>query len=461
MVFASFDNRKRDDFKPYILKSTDKGKTWAPISNNLPDNGTVHTIEQDFIQPELLFVGTEFGVFYSMDGGKEWVKFTSGLPTISVRDLTIQKRESDLAIATFGRGFYILDDYSPMRSFRPEILDSEAHIFPVKDALAYIQTGDIYGQGSHRYLGKNPEFGATFTYYLKESPKTRKEVRQELEEKQFEKSEKIKVLNWNEVREEGKEEKPHLIFTIYDANNNILKVLRTSASKGIKRFTWNLSYGSPMPVRMGEEFNPLAKVQDGFLVMPGTYKVGLSKSIDGQVSNLTDPVEFKVNALKNTSLPAPDRKELVEFQLKLSNLAGKMTGVMRYSSELSKQTSSILQTLYQWPGATPKLIERTKKVKESLDEIDFSFNGHRAKASWEEVPPGPMPLSNRLNSIVYAHYMSTSEITKTEKDGYSILMEKFPPVLEKLKATAEELKLIQKELTKLGAPWTQGRFPEL
>jgi len=114
VVFASFDNRKRDDFTPYILKSTNKGKTWKSISSNLPKNGTVHTIEQDFINPNLIFVGTEFGVFFSDDSGEKWTQLKAGIPAISVRDMVIQERESDLVLATFGRGFYILDNYSPL-----------------------------------------------------------------------------------------------------------------------------------------------------------------------------------------------------------------------------------------------------------------------------------------------------------------------------------------------------------
>ncbi|MGC9344337.1 MAG: WD40/YVTN/BNR-like repeat-containing protein, partial [Bacteroidales bacterium] len=115
VVYASFDNRKRDDFTPYILKSTDKGKTWTSIANNLPEEGTVHTMEQDPVVENLLFAGTEFGAFFSVDGGETWVQFKAGMPTISVRDMTIQTRENDLVLATFGRGFYVLDDYTPLR----------------------------------------------------------------------------------------------------------------------------------------------------------------------------------------------------------------------------------------------------------------------------------------------------------------------------------------------------------
>ncbi len=179
VVYASFDNHKRDDFIPYILKSTDKGKTWSSISNNLPENGTVHTIEQDNERPELLFVGTEFGAFFSIDGGEIWTQLKSGLPCIAVKDMVIQERETDLVLATFGRGFYILDDYSPLRILTKELYDSTAFIFPIKDALMYTQTRGKYGQGSTPYYGDNPDFGAVFTYYIKESPKTLKQMRKE------------------------------------------------------------------------------------------------------------------------------------------------------------------------------------------------------------------------------------------------------------------------------------------
>jgi photosystem II stability/assembly factor-like uncharacterized protein len=183
VVYATFDNRKRDDFTPYVLKSYDQGNSWVSISANLPENGTVHTIGQDPEVPGLLFVGTEFGFYFSVDGGEAWTKLGSGLPTISVRDMVIQEDQNDLVLATFGRGFYILDDYTPLRELAIDqaLLEKEAHIFPVEDALMYIQTGGKYGQGSTFFTSKNPEFGATFTYFLKEVPKTLKAGRQEKE----------------------------------------------------------------------------------------------------------------------------------------------------------------------------------------------------------------------------------------------------------------------------------------
>src|SRR4030095_157041 len=185
-VYAAFDNHKNADFNPYLLKSTDAGRTWTEIKGNLPANGPVLAIAEDHVNPNLLFVGTEFGLFFSIDGGQKYVQLKGGLPIISVRDLAIQKRENDLVVGTFGRGIYVLDNYTPLRVLRPEMLKEEAVLFPVKDALMYIQSQPLGRrgksfQGESFYMAENPSFGAAFTWYLKDALKTRKEKRQETE----------------------------------------------------------------------------------------------------------------------------------------------------------------------------------------------------------------------------------------------------------------------------------------
>lgn len=462
VVYAAFDNQKRDDFKPYILKSTDKGQSWKPISGNLPDNGTVHTIEQDYVNPDLLFAGTEFGVFFSIDGGEKWEQLKSGIPAVAIMDMVIQKRENDLVLATFGRGFYIMDDYTPLRSFKPEILEEDARVFPIKDALVYIRKRGIYGQGSTPYMGKNPPYGATFTYYLKEGIKTQKDLRNEKEKEQFKKGEKIEVLSWDELREEGKEEKPHIRFTIYDDQDNIVRKFTTKASKGIQRITWDLRYESTSPVRLkNDEFDPMADGGGGILAIPGMYKVSISKVFQGNVTKLVSPVEFNVVALNNTTIPAENRKEVFEFQEKAGELAGTMQGAIRYTSDLSEKVEYILQTLYRMPGSTPEMITEAKRIRNEIDEIEFIFYGHKAIASWEEVPQGQMPLQRRLRNMAYTHYGSTAPLTQTEKDSYNILSEKLPPLIEKLKKIGEQdLKELEKQMDKAGAPWTPGRVPD-
>ena len=270
VVYASFDNRKRDDFKPYILKSTDKGQSWESIAGNLPENGTVHTIVQDFKNKDLLFVGTEFGVFFSIDGGKIWTQMKSGIPTIAVRDIAIQERESDLVLATFGRGFYILDDYSPLRELSPELLEKEAYIFPVKDALMFIQQRGKYGQGADFYTADNPEFGATFTYYVKEKPKTLKQIRQKKEKELIKEKKPVPMPSTEALRAEESEIKPHLIFVITDVDGKEVRRITTSSKTGINRINWDLRYSGTGPVSVSnDKYNPTKDAGGSLLAMPG------------------------------------------------------------------------------------------------------------------------------------------------------------------------------------------------
>ncbi|QGY43344.1 glycosyl hydrolase [Maribellus comscasis] len=465
VVYATFDNLKRDDFKPYIYKSTDKGQTWTSISGNLPENGTAHTIVQDFIRPELLFAGTEFGVFFTIDNGENWVQLKSGIPTIAVRDIAIQERESDLVLATFGRGFYILDNYSPLREVSREMAALEAKIFPVKDALLYIQDSNKDNQGSTYFKAPNPEYGATFTYYLKEVPKTKKQLRKEEEKKLFKEGKPIPQPTWRELQLEDKEEPSHLIFTIYDTNNNEVRQITTSPSKGINRINWDLRYSMPTSVRVNGSFNPASAGRGGrrgggILAMPGTYKVGLQMWHEGELTTLAEPVGFVCKKLNNTTLPAGNYQENVEFAQKVSKLAIAVIGTGQMIEDMSSRVEHIKQAIYSTPAVSQELMDRARALGKELEELNFKMNGVPAKASGEEVPPGQVPINDRLGNITYAHYGSTSGITTTEKEGYEILAEEFSPVLNALKKIVEQdIPALEAELNKINAPWTPGRMP--
>jgi len=138
VVYASFINEKMGDFRPYVLKSADRGRTWASIAGNLPARGSVHAIVEDPVDPKLLFCGTEFGLFFSGDGGSRWVQLKGNFPTIAVKDIAIQQRDNDLVLATFGRGFFVLDDYSVLRSASPASLEEGPQTFVVRPVKAYV-----------------------------------------------------------------------------------------------------------------------------------------------------------------------------------------------------------------------------------------------------------------------------------------------------------------------------------
>ena len=463
VVFASFDNRKRDDFTPYILKSDDRGKTWKSISGNLPENGTVHTIEQDHIRRELIFVGTEFGAFFTIDQGKKWIQLKAGIPTIAVRDMVIQERENDLVLATFGRGFYILDDYTPLREFSPSLLKQKAHLFSIKDALMYIQTRTKYGQGATYWKAENPPFGTTFTYYLKDVPLTRKLIRQKREKKWFEKGQPIPNPGWLELREEAREESPFLVFTITDHAGNLIRELRSKPKKGINRISWDMRYIWPDPVKVKDNrFNPFSKDDKGMLVMPGTYKVSISQWQNGKITRLVEPTAFRAHILRNTTMPAENRKELTDFQLRVADLSRVLQGSSQEVQELQKKAIHIKQTILAIPGGLSKFMPRIRAIEDQLDKILFAIRGHKPKASREEIPPTLVPLISRLYSIIYAQYRSTSAPGKSQFDSYNIIVEELAPLLIQLKKIAsQDIPELEKELEAAKAPWTPGRILKL
>jgi hypothetical protein len=459
VVYAAFDNLQRDDFKPYLLKNTDKGKTWASIAGNLPANGTVHCIEQDYLVANLLFAGTEFGAFFTIDGGKNWVQMKSGLPTVAVFDIALQTRESDLVLATFGRGFYILDNYSPLRELSHELAARESHVFKVKNANMFIPTSSKDNQGSTYFLAKNPDFGATFTYYLKDVPKTKKELRQEAEKKLFKEGKPIPQPSWRDLQLETAEEPAHLIFTITDDAGNVVRRLTKSPSKGINRINWDLRYaGTRAP--QGNKFDPMKDSRGSILAMPGKYKVGMSLWFEGQEKELVAPVEFTCQKLSISTLPAADYQEVVAFGKKVSKISAAISGTNQMTNDLIAKVEAVKQAIYATPDADQKLMNVARKLGEKLEELKFKLEGVQAKASWEEIPSAQIPIMERLGNISYGHYSSTSVITASEKADLAILEEEFPPVLEELRQLVEkDIPELESALNKINAPWTPGRLP--
>lgn len=462
VVYASFDNRKRDDFKPYLLKSSDRGKTWISIASNLPDNGTVHTIEQDFKNPKLLFVGTEFGIYFTINEGEKWVQLKSGLPTIAVRDIAIQQDESDLVIATFGRGFYVLDNYAPLRDLSEELAKKTAHLFPVKDALIYMQTDKIYGQGATYFGAKNPEYGANFYFFLKEVPKTKKQIRHDKEKELFKAGKRIPQPSVEALQDEKDEIAPYLIVTIKDADNEIVRTLIKKPAQGIQRINWDLRYDNPRAQQPLDKFDPFKKTRGGVYVLPGNYTVEIDMVHQGKTTLLGGPEKFVVKPLHNTTLPADNRQKMVAFQRQVAKLAKTMNAAVALTNDLQKEMRAIKQTVLTLPRGHAELMDEVTQTEKQLKDIMFAFYGTEPKASWEEVPPAELPLYRRLNAIIYAQMTSTSDITGTSKMSFDILKEKFPPVLSQISTLAEKtIPDIRTKLDELNAPYTPYRIPKL
>lgn len=461
VVYVTFDNRKMDDMKPYVFKSKDKGKTWTSISSTFPDNYTVHSIQQDHKDANLLFAGTELGVFTSLDGGKKWMQLKSGIPTIAVRDLVIQERENDLVLATFGRGFYILDDYTPLRALSESMLKKkEAHIFDVKDADMYVQTSSRGNQGSTYFVAKNPKYGAHIRYYLKDVPKSPKAERQEKEKELFKEGEFIPQPSWRDVELEALEEGVHLIFAIKDADGNAVRTLTKKASKGMGEIVWDLRYPSPRPI-LTDKFNPAADSKPGWPVIPGKYSITMQMWHNDSLSELAGPVSFNVKKLFEDDITEEERKEIAEFDQKVSNMVRVSNAVSKSIKESNKKVASMLQTMYNMDEIPEVEVASARALLKELEELRFKMEGVKAKASWEEIPPSQMPISKRVSAVAYARYASTGKVTETEKVGYKTAKEEMQSVIDELSTIIEnKIAAIEAQLESMGATWTPGRIPK-
>lgn len=461
VVYACFNNHKMDDFTPYVLKSVDKGNTWKSIAGNLP-SGAVNSIIEDPVNPNLLFVGTEWGVYFTIDGGEHWTQLKSGMPKVKVPDLVIQEREKDLVAATFGRGFYVIDDYSPLRDISKELLEKDAHLFPVKDALMFIKSSGKYGQGATYYRAPNPEYGAIFTYYVKEVPKTLKEQRKEKEKELFEKGEPIPQPSYEELKAEEDEIPPYLIFTITDSEGDVVKKITTSASEGINRASWDLTYNSYNPITLKDDkFDPTTKASSSLFAIPGEYNVALSMVVRGEEKELVEPTGFNVKLLENRTLPPNNMSAKVEFEKKALDLARRVVGARKQAEALENKLQLILQTINDTPGSNYALLQQAKKTADEIDDILFRFNGQPAKASLEEIPPAIVPLNWRIGDMISPSSYAISNITQSQITAYEIIEEELPVIIDKLKKIMnDDIPALEKELDRIGAPWTPGRLME-
>jgi photosystem II stability/assembly factor-like uncharacterized protein len=468
-VFAAFDNHKNGDLKPYVLRSADRGRTWTSIAGNLPERGSVYVVVQDSAKPDLLFAGTEFGLFFTVDGGKRWTQLKGGLPTIAVRDLAIQKHEHDLVAATFGRGFYILDDYSPLRQVTSEMLDAKATVFAPRQAWLYIPARplDLRGKGflgESFYTAENPPFGAVFTYYLKDELKTKRKERQDEEKKQAKDGKDTPYPTWEALRAEDREEAPAVILTVTDEENNVVRRVTGPVTAGFHRVAWDLRYPPSTPIGTTPpptfEENPFAEPPRGPIAAPGTYRVTMALRQADTLTAVGTPQSFEVLPLGTPSLPIADkdRQELLAFQRQAARLQRAVMGSVQVAREQRQRLELIKRALILTPGADQKLLDEVRGLDDRLREIQVALTGDPVVSRYNE--PTPPSIVERVQNVV-AGWSNTGAATATQREGYRIAADAFTPVLEKLRTLVDtDMKALDEKLESLGAPYTPGRVPK-
>ncbi|MET1260240.1 glycosyl hydrolase [Flagellimonas sp. DF-77] len=463
VVYACFNNHKKGDFKPYVYKSSDKGRSWKSIANNLPERGSAYAFEQDHIDADLLFVGTEFGVFFSPNQGDEWKQLKSGLPPIAVRDIAIQEDQTDLVLGTFGRGFYVLDDYSSLRNITSSMED-QATLFPIRDALQFedaypLGLPDKAFMGDNFFIGDNLGAEAILTWHLKEGIKTKKDQRREAENKRLKDGGDNPYPSYETLEAEANETGPQLVLTITDANDILVRKLFTTPKAGVQRMHWDLRYASKEPIDFSKPpfYNPFGGGSKGAKVPPGRYSLRMSKIVDQVETPLGGPVSFEVVALNNTVLPAEDREALALFQQEVNEMAGKVESVQTTLGELSNELKYMKAAIKQTPKEHGDLLKAWKALEKEIFEIRKKINGDRIASRLDRgTPPS---IGSRIGYLLYEQSNSTGSPTATHRQTFAIAKEEFAPVYERTKVLVnQKFEAFRKRLKSAGAPYTPGNL---
>ena len=466
-VYAAFENHKNEDFKPYLLKSTDAGKTWTSLAGDLPESGPVLAFAEDTVNPNLLFAGTETGAFFTVDGGMHWVRLKGGLPTIAVRDMVIQAREGDLVIATFGRGFYVLDDITPLRQMKAESVEQAAALFPVKDALLYVERHPLGGpkkgfQGDAFYTAENPPYGAVFTTYLKDKIKTKKEKRQDAEKEAAKKNQTLPYPTHDELRAEAQEAKPEVYFMVFDESGAPIRRVEGGAESGFARVAWDLRYPASRVREHGgeeadEDFPDSADL--GPLVLAGTYSVRMFQKVDGTVTEVAGPQTFKVATEGLSSMNAADRTAQEEFLRKVAQLYRAVYGAQQTAENVESRLKTIREALRETPAVDKQLGAVADGIEQRDREILRALRGDVEVARRSELVSSS--IGDRVSSIMDGERFSLAKPTASHVDSYNIAAVEFAEQLGKLRALVEvDLSKLEKDMEAAGAPWTPGRVPE-
>lgn len=465
VAYAACHDFVGGDYRPYLYKTSDGGKSWNLINGNLPEKGSTYSVAEDHEIKELLFVATQFGVYFSNNGGEEWIKLKSGIPTHQIMDLEIQKNENDLVVSTFGRGVYILDDYTPLRYMTKENLNKNAVIFPIKESLMFIEA-NVYGfrgegfMGANFYSAPNPEVGAVFTYYLKEEHKTLQEKRRDAEKSLVKDGKDITHPDYETLKAESEETEAFLLFTITDESGNVVRKIKQGISKGVNRVVWNFRYNAftPISLKPFDDSIPWMTEEEGYMIVPGIYYVSLSKFEDGSFNELVSSQKFVCKTLNNTSIPAEDKPALDLFNQKVAELIRAIYGADSYRNELVKKLSHLKKAIMEGSEVPVETYNDVIKIEQYLKDMNEELNGDNLRTRYEGARP--TSVKERVDLIMYALWNTTAAPTNTFTKSYEAAASKFDELLNSLKLIDNDIKLVETILEKNGAPYTPGRLPE-
>ncbi|MFW6192189.1 MAG: glycosyl hydrolase, partial [Gemmatimonadota bacterium] len=447
-VYVALDDHKNGDFSPYLVKSTDRGQSWTSIAGDLPERHLVWRVVQDHVDPDLLFAGTEFGLFFTADGGDEWIEL-GGAPTISFRDVVIQRDHEDLVGASFGRGIFVLDDYTPLRDLDADALSAEGALLAPRTALWYEPKNISDSQGHSAYAAENPPFGAVFTYHLGDGFQSQKAERQE-REGDIEEGEDVPFPGWDELEAEMREQGPEVQIVIRDEAGTVINRVEGPTSAGVHRVSWDLEHSPKNLVGLGD-----GGFGGGFLALPGSYEATLVAIEQGEVTELAGPVDFEVEPLYEGALPRASDEEVASFREQVIAFQRELTRTGDALDEQVERVEAMQTALERAERDDPDLESRLYDTRLELLELRERMEGSEAKGEiGERGPPTP---SSRL-FIGFRGLSTTYGPTELHRHTIRAGQNELAPIREEVERIGEQvIPGLERALEAAGAPPVEGQ----
>lgn len=422
-VYACVDDHKTGDYSPYVIKSTDRGRTWKLMVGDLPPKHICWRLVQDHVKPELFFLATEFGIFATLDAGEKWFKLGGGLPTISFRDLEIQTREDDLVAASFGRSFYVLDDYSILRHATAEAMQESLSLFPVRRTFWYVQENILGGkkgfQGDSLFNANNPEYGAVIRYHVKDGWKSKAAKRKENEAKIRKTGGDVPTPSFDELQAEIDEIPPRHYLDISDAGGTVVARLNLSNAKGIHKAVWGMRYEG------------LLSRSSGPLVAPGEYSAQAFRSEAAESKALGDPIAFKLESIVKPTIPMPERKDTLKRVEEIGLVANRSQSLNRKIKERLEDVQELISRIKNNPKGTVELLDTAQTLRKRMESFDRQLNGNELKDDrWAMTKPG---INQRISRALFSAISGTHGPTKTSLEQFEIGKQQFEEIEPKIK----------------------------
>ncbi len=462
-VYALFDNHKNADFKPYAMVSRDRGATWTSIAGDLPAGGPALSLAEDPVDPALLWIGTEYGLYATVDGGKAWHR-VPGLPTIPVRDLKWQVREDDLVVGTFGRGIWIVDDPGLLRG-EAAWRDQPGALLPVGDVVRRINhDGRTGSEGETPWLAANPSDDAVFVAWVKDVPKSLRRQREDAAAEKRRKGEDPGFPTADQLRAEAAEEPAQLVATITDAAGAGVRRISVPATAGLRRIPWDLRHaptflsGGGAPAARGGRGGRGGGGGVGMPALPGTYHVALSLRTGSTEVELAKPMAFRVRVEGEENLSDSDKGRLAGLRRRAAQSLRTLGTVQEWLDTVSTRLSALRTAVDDSPSGTAALRKEVAEAAETLRVLDVAVRGDDIAA--QLVEPSPWTPVRRIQDAAYAVISGPGFPTRTRLDSLAVADAELADVLPKLRALLmETVPALERKADAAGVMATPGRLP--